>query len=244
MKEIRVKFRSEDCTLGGTLHIPSRKTHSAIIFVNALGQSYLEDFLAIDAARTFCRKGYAFLRFNHRGMWPSTGKPSKTGLFDQVKDVESAIGFMKGRGYKKIGLIGHSIGGLKVILADKKGVSAIVLFEPSVASGWATSDNTGLKVKNKYYINEDFDIMFSKKFIDDFKKLRSAVPHLEASACPVLFIAGDKNFLTQKVKEYYRSANAPKSLKIIPGADHLFDTYIHEIKALRYSLDWFGKWLR
>ena len=73
------------------------------------------------AARYFCAAGYAFLRFNPRGRWPSGGKYVNHGVLDQAHDTSMAIRYLKSRGYKKVGLIGHSMGGLAGIILRGKG---------------------------------------------------------------------------------------------------------------------------
>jgi pimeloyl-ACP methyl ester carboxylesterase len=127
-------------------------------------------------------------------------------------------------------------------LANKKDINAIVLLEPSIVKGWATP----ARLKNsyrKYYVDEDYGVLMSKKFLQDFVELKDATPYLKKIKCPVMFIAGDKNYLTKYVRSYYKNANNPKALKIINGASHTFELYAHERKMLDYSVSWFKRWL-
>jgi pimeloyl-ACP methyl ester carboxylesterase len=243
IKETLVHFKNGRFRLSGVLALPSKKTKLAIIFVNSFQGTYQQEYYAITATREFCKKGFATLRFNPRDRWPGNGKMADTGLFDQIKDLEAAVGLMKKKGYEKIGLMGHSQGGLNIILANKKDINAIVLLEPSIVKGWATPAilESGFK---KYYINEQYGVLMSKKFLGDFIKLKNATPYLKKIKCPVMFIVGDKNYLTKYVRSYYKNANNPKALKIIKGASHTFELYAHERKMLDYSVSWFKKWLK
>lgn len=66
------------------------------------------------------RNGVAALRYDDRGYDQSKGlKPNNT-TFENALDAEGAVGYLKNRGFKNIGLIGHSEGGLVAdIMASK-----------------------------------------------------------------------------------------------------------------------------
>ena len=52
------------------------------------------------------------LRFDERGIGKSQGVHSMANSMDFAHDVKSAVEFLRERGYKKVGLIGHSEGGM------------------------------------------------------------------------------------------------------------------------------------
>jgi pimeloyl-ACP methyl ester carboxylesterase len=69
------------------------------------------------------RKGIAVLRFDDRGFGESTGDHSKATTADIAQDVLSAVRYLKSRediDVKKIGLIGHSEGGIIAPLASNQ----------------------------------------------------------------------------------------------------------------------------
>ena len=78
------------------------------------------------------RNGIAVLRFDDRGSFASTGNFSSATSFDFANDVEAAVQYLQTRkdvNQKKIGLIGHSEGGLiaPIIATKNKNVNFIVL---------------------------------------------------------------------------------------------------------------------
>jgi uncharacterized protein len=78
------------------------------------------------------RKGIAVLRFDKRGIGKSTGNYEQATSEDFARDVEAAFAFLKARkeiNPAKIGLIGHSEGGIiaPVVATHSPGVAWIVL---------------------------------------------------------------------------------------------------------------------
>jgi pimeloyl-ACP methyl ester carboxylesterase len=78
------------------------------------------------------RKGIAVLRFDKRGFGKSTGNYSQATTEDFANDAESALAYLKTRKEidpKKIGLIGHSEGGMiaPIVATRSKDVAWIVL---------------------------------------------------------------------------------------------------------------------
>jgi pimeloyl-ACP methyl ester carboxylesterase len=250
MIEKKVSFTSSGLKLSGVLHLPSKHSKSAVIFANGNPDSFLEHHAPIVAARTFCQNGFAALRFNPRGRPPSKGSyVTHDGVLNQASDTENAIKFMRKMGFKNIGLVGHSMGGAAVILADKKGVKAIVLWEPASIKTWKkhflTKKILGEIRKKGYYLEKKYGMAFGKNFTGDIIKLKGGIGYRlsEFDACPVLFISGSDTLLAPEAKAYFQAAREPKSLKIIKGATHTFDAYDHEKLLLKYTVDWLKKYI-
>ena len=140
-------YSSEDVTfqntkanisLAGTLTLPEKTGNfPVVILITGSGpQNRNEEllghkpFLVISDYLT--RNGIAVLRYDDRGVGESTGDFKTATSADFATDVESAIAYLKTRkeiNKKKIGLIGHSEGGLiaPIVAAKSKDVSFIVL---------------------------------------------------------------------------------------------------------------------
>ncbi len=79
------------------------------------------------------KRGIAVLRYDDRGVADSEGDFSKATTFDFVSDVEAAVAYLKTRedvvDIKKIGLIGHSEGGMiaPVVASKNKKIAFCVL---------------------------------------------------------------------------------------------------------------------
>ncbi len=124
--------------LAGTLTLP--KSDNAVPVAVLISGSGPQDrneeimghkpFLVI--ADHLTRQGIAVLRFDDRGVGESEGKFSGSTTADFATDVTAAVSYLRGRkeiDHSKIGLIGHSEGGIiaPIIAADDEGIAFIVL---------------------------------------------------------------------------------------------------------------------
>jgi uncharacterized protein len=126
--------------LAGTLTFPKSKARfPAVILVTGSGQQDRNEeigrhkpFLII--ADYLTRNGIAVLRVDDRGIGGSTGNFDKSTTLDFAEDALAGIAFLKSRkeiNPKKIGIIGHSEGGIVAPLAAT--ISSDVAFIVSMA---------------------------------------------------------------------------------------------------------------
>ncbi|MBC8883114.1 alpha/beta fold hydrolase [Flavobacterium piscinae] len=78
------------------------------------------------------KNGIGVLRIDDRGIGKSGGNPSTSTTYDFATDIEVAVQYIKtkkGVNPKKIGLIGHSEGGMiaPIVASKDKNISFIVL---------------------------------------------------------------------------------------------------------------------
>lgn len=125
-EEVLFENEKDNVVLVGTLTYPKEGNNfSAVVMITGSGgQDRNEEllghkpFLVISDYLT--RNGIAVLRFDDRGIAQSTGDHSKATSEDFAKDVLAAVQFLKERkeiDKTKIGLIGHSEGGMIAPLA-------------------------------------------------------------------------------------------------------------------------------
>ena len=147
-------YRAEDVSfdsapgvrLAGTLTLPEGKgPFPAAILLNGSGpQDRDETFMGHKAflllADTLTRRGIAVLRTDDRGFGKSTGDFNAATGQDFVVDAQAAVAFLRGRREidgKRIGLIGHSEGGIigpLVAVADPQIAFVVLLGGPGVPS--------------------------------------------------------------------------------------------------------------
>lgn len=140
-------YYSEDITfpnskanisLAGTLTLPKKEgNYPVVILISGSGSQNRDSellghkpFLVISDYLT--KKGIAVLRYDDRGFGQSTGDSKTATSADFATDVESAVAYLKTRkeiNLKKIGLMGHSEGGIiaPMVAAKSKDISFIVL---------------------------------------------------------------------------------------------------------------------
>ncbi|QVL34564.1 alpha/beta hydrolase [Telmatocola sphagniphila] len=123
-KEVEVVIenkKTKDVKLAGTLTLPPEKgPFAAAILITGSGPQDRDETLLghkpfAVIADFLTRKGIAVLRCDDRGVAKSTGKHSEATTADFVTDIEACFEYLKTRPEldpKKIGLIGHSEGGL------------------------------------------------------------------------------------------------------------------------------------
>ena len=124
--------------LSGTLTLPSNKgKFPVVILITGSGPQNRDEelfnhkpFLVL--ADHLTKKGIAVLRFDDRGVGKSTGTFGNATTMNFATDVESAIQYLKTRKEikkKKIGLIGHSEGGViaSIVANSSDDVDFIVL---------------------------------------------------------------------------------------------------------------------
>lgn len=145
-EEVKFKNKKDRIELAGTLTMPKKTgKFPAVVLISGSGPQNRDEelldhkpFLILSDYLT--KKGIAVLRFDDRGTAQSTGDFYSATTFDFVTDVEAAIQYLKNRkeiDKNKIGLIGHSEGGLiaPIVASKNKSVNFIVLMAGSMLRG-------------------------------------------------------------------------------------------------------------
>ena len=136
-EEVLIENSIDDVTLSGTLTYPGEgKKFAAAILISGSGAQNRDEeifkhkpFMVI--ADYLTRHGMAVLRCDDRGFGKSTGDINSTTL-DFANDIEAMVKFLQSHpkiDKKKIGLIGHSEGGLiaPIVASRNSSVAFIVL---------------------------------------------------------------------------------------------------------------------
>lgn len=137
-EEVSFQNSAANISLAGTLTLPAKEgNYPAVILISGSGpQNRNEELLGhkpfLIIADYLTRNGIAVLRYDDRGTAKSTGDFKTATSADFATDVKAAVAYLKTRkeiNAKKIGLVGHSEGGLiaPMVAADSKEVAFIVL---------------------------------------------------------------------------------------------------------------------
>lgn len=137
-EDVTFKNKKDKLKLAGTFTWPKGKEkYPTVVLISGSGPQNRDEelmghkpFLVLSDYLT--RNGYAVLRFDDRGTANSTGDFASATTFDFVNDVQAAVDFLKKRkevDKSKIGLIGHSEGGIiaPLVTANSNDISFIVL---------------------------------------------------------------------------------------------------------------------
>lgn len=120
-EDVTFKNDKAGITLAGTLTLPKKEGNfPAVVLISGSGSQNRDEeimehkpFLVLSDFLT--RNGFAVLRFDDRGVGKSGGNPVNATTADLATDTEAAFNFLKTRkeiNKKKIGLVGHSEGGM------------------------------------------------------------------------------------------------------------------------------------
>lgn len=136
----------DSITLAGTFTYPTGKgKFPVVVLITGSGAQNRDEelmghkpFLVLSDYLT--RNGIAVLRYDDRGSYASKGNFAKATTADFARDVEAAVKYLKTRkevNSRKIGLIGHSEGGLiaPIVAAGNKDVNFIVMMAGPGISG-------------------------------------------------------------------------------------------------------------
>lgn len=145
-EDIVFENKIDSISLAGTLTYPKSGTHfPAVILISGSGPQDRNSeilnhkpFLVI--ADYLTKNGIAVFRIDDRGTGKSEGLYNETSLIGFVNDTQSAFEYLQTRkeiNHSKIGLIGHSLGGViaPIIASENKDVSFIVLLAGSGIRG-------------------------------------------------------------------------------------------------------------
>jgi pimeloyl-ACP methyl ester carboxylesterase len=137
-KEVKYQNKRANIILGGTLTYPSKEPpYPATILISGSGAEDRDEtifghkpFLVL--ADYLTRRGISVLRVDDRGVGASTGIYMEATNADFASDVKAGIDFLKKQkeiNPKKIGLIGHSEGGViaPIVASNNSDVAFIVL---------------------------------------------------------------------------------------------------------------------
>lgn len=141
-----VTIRSSEVVLAGTLTKPKEEGNTALLLVAGSGPNNRDSQIAQHKPLYFIadhltRQGFTVLRYDKRGVGQSTGQFSQSMLADFATDASSAFSYLKSLGYERVGIIGHSEGGLiaQMIASERtKEVDFIILLAAPGVTGLET----------------------------------------------------------------------------------------------------------
>lgn len=135
-----VEYNNADSSvhLGATITRPAKDgIYPAVILISGSGQQDRNEFILghkpfAVIADNLTRNGFMVMRVDDRGIGRSKGDLKKATTADFAKDVETSLNFLLKRtdaDKKKIGLIGHSEGGMiaPMVAVNRKEIAFIVL---------------------------------------------------------------------------------------------------------------------
>jgi len=234
MKEKLFFKNSKGNRLCGILSNPMSDKESSIIILCHGFTTGKEGNTYVRLEKMLNEKGISTFRFDFFGHGESEGNFEEITTSEAVDDILNAIQFLKASGYRKIGLVGSSFGGLASMVAASNTNDLYVLALKSPVSDYsslfdAQHDKQEIELetwKEKgfvYFTNGNGrERKLNYSFFEDAKKIRGyeSAKNIEL---PTLIVHGDKDE-TVPVEQSKRTANLIENcrLELIEGADHRY----------------------
>ncbi len=242
MKE-KIFFRnSKGNKLCGILSDPTSQKEKPIIVLCHGFSTSKEGRTYVRLEEILNKKGISTFRFDFFGHGESEGKFEKITTFEAVDDIKNAIRFLRESGYKKIGLIGSSFGGMASIMTASKTNALYVLALKSPVSDYLTliptrDDEKEIKKWREQGFIEvtgvDGEIRKLKySFYEEARKLK-AYEAAKKIRIPTLIVHGGKDE-TVPIDQSKKTANLIENcrLEVIEGGDHTYSNKAHFEKML------------
>ena len=216
-----------------------RLSQPFVIFVHGLG-SNMDHHLFFNGARFFEKKGFASFRFNFYGESKGFRKMKQGTLKTQVADLEAVVKYFRNRKVNKIFVVGHSYGGLTVLLS-RITVEGLSVWEPS----FDPYENVFVGMQyipqvKGYVYKKSFDVIIGKPMVEEAKKLDCVVLGKNTSVPTQIVTAGRGNLMLGN-ELYFQNLPNKKEFVLLKGAGHNFHEEGAEEKLFSKTYSWFKK---
>lgn|SRR3989344_728967 len=257
----KVYFKTTDnLRLCGILSLPKNGIDTCVVLCHGITVDKDEyDGVFKKLAEKLSGKGFVVFRFDFRGHGESEGDSVDMTIKGEAEDIESAVNFLKDKGFRKFGMVSTSFAGGATsffISKNPKTLESLVLWNPSV--NYDEYLNPTMPWKKKYWGKPAFErveefgftevgsrgFKVGKNLFNEFKKLKPWKELLNVGI-PILFVHGDKDtYVPYKDSVKYSKLVKNGKLVTIRGAEHGFhDRKADSEKADRATIDFFLKYL-
>lgn len=233
--------------LSGILHKCDH--NKIIILVHGYGGDKSENGLFdLTAGELFSEK-FSVLQFDFRGCGESDNSFLRMDYL--LDDLNCVINYVKTKKFRKVGLLGYSLGGLLSIKALSENVNSLVLWSPLTNSinlkkrysicQWNELEKNGFLVLEKFKKNRS-QIVVHKSLVEELNNINQK-ELLHNVKTPTLFVHGEKDDIisVDESKNAVDMIQNNSKLIIVEGENHYLKNKISVF--IKHSLDWFKRTL-
>ncbi|MDF1592294.1 MAG: alpha/beta fold hydrolase [Desulfobacterales bacterium] len=238
--------------LTGTLHQPGKPSDGGIIIGHCFTCSRHTRVLQ-QMGRELAAARFTVLRFDFSGNGQSEGAFIDSSYAKHIAEMKTAAAFLSANsGVRWIGLAGHSTGGNIALLAGArlKSVRAFCLLASRISGMKAThflstAQQTEIERSGRvFFTSRGRSLEISKDFFADAGNY-DMLKVIGSLKRPLLVIHGDRDEIVpmDEALQAHKLNPAAITLKVIPGADHMFSQEDHRSQVAEVVADWFTRQL-
>lgn len=236
---LKISFEGHDGNLlSGVLH-KKKNDNSIVISVHGFGvdKNY---WIIKELSKYLDKQKIGSMRFDMTGVGDSEGRVEDSTVEQMVDDLNAAVRYAKERGYRKITVAGHSLGGMIAVMAAaaNKDIHSLMLMAPAIDIRHAIR-----RRKDTYkHIEDDMAEVAKIKVRKEFLKNISRHVYDEAKKIkiPVLIVHGsaDKSTGIKNAKKFFSKLKTKKRFVIVKNANHHFSKKSHLGVLLKEAHKW------
>jgi dienelactone hydrolase len=193
--------------------------------------------LPFNAACYFANQGFNVYRFNFYYHKERARDILDCTLASQADDLDTVVDYFIAQGIKDITVIGHSFGGLTILLSTRQNFNRAVLWEPSHPKVDVFKKAIFNKDLNAFVLKQGTNYLFGRPMVEHYQNLKID-KFVEARKTPTLIASGGASVLAETNKQYYQALEVDKHFFEIAGADHGFTTPGAQTELLDKTLAW------
>ena len=251
--ETPVVFESKGQQIVGMLHVPNgRGRVPAVLLLHGFTGTKTEQHrMFVKLSRALADHNIASLRFDYRGSGDSAGNFEDMTIRSEVADAGEALRYLsrhKRIDSRRLALVGMSMGAAVAALLvgrERTRFKTMVLWAP-VAEGAGILDELStpdaVAALAQTGITDHDGNLVGVSFIRQFVEMRP-LKEIVKTRCPVLLVHGTKdvtvphNHCEMYEKTLLHHKRIVKKV-LIAGADHTFNKYAWEQRAISETVDW------
>lgn len=222
----------------GMLTLPRRATRRLVVFVHGL-TGHKNEHLFYNGARFFARRGVASFRFDLYSGEKGGRSLMNCTCLTHAGDIDAVVKRFQKR-FSKIYLVGHSLGGPSVLMADVKKIFGIVLWDPSSRATLLKLAGKIPRLGSSYVLKWGTEHLVGKKMRDEWLRFSTPEQLTGKITVPLLVLCAGKGILKKGGMDYCKYAKGPSRFAVIKNAGHCFD----ENETAQDLLLETAKWIR